>query len=683
MTDPVARINALTTNARNTWFVLLAALIFVGVTLMQVTPVDFYGVNRATNLPMVNISVPTRLFFIGGPILIAAVYGYFHLYLIRLWDALSVAPARIDGTRLGDAVSPWLVVDAALFLRRWLRQDYCAEKRTMEFPSMVLNILLAWVAGIAILGWLWWTSMTARAITLTIWPTLALGISVFVGLASLSLCLLRMRTSDLSAEIATWSRPVKIALLLIFPAAVWFSYERTEGNRWLVPVNLASEQIVARPQGWRDPAVLRAEARAAWCAKKSIADCEMMHPAHEKDFVEEWDRARDVAILDLTKPGLNPMRFEKLSAAVARAMNTSNLSSANLTDPEQSGTFRKFVNRRARNSLDFRNAELNGAFLTGANLVGARMQGAGARGAVLERAGMQFANLGGQADFAGSILSGARLAWVQGDSVVLTRAQMGNADLRWSQMNGAIFINAVLRGADLSHAILRKAYFELADLTMSKLTETSLDGAILRKARLRHSDFTQSSMRQADLSQSRGEGTKFYRADLSWAIFRRAQLPRADLGRSNLSGANFRWSNFKAADFSLSLIDGEKTMSMDDFRGANFSHSVNAGGAIRKANLKSVRLGMQSDWRNAFFDGSVSISPPFRRRMGMPCQWIVETLDEKAFFAHWRGWLKQNNEISDFVWQQLVPAKHHDVVPHDWGDCRWKTAPFAHHSGGR
>ncbi len=124
--DPdIARINALTTNARNTWFALLGVLVFVAITLAGVEHIDFYGVDRATKLPLVDVSVPTRYFFYAAPILTAAIFCYFHLYLIRLWDALGAARPKVNATWLGTAISPWLVTDAALHLRRRLRADNC------------------------------------------------------------------------------------------------------------------------------------------------------------------------------------------------------------------------------------------------------------------------------------------------------------------------------------------------------------------------------------------------------------------------------------------------------------------------------------------------------------------------------------------------------------------------------
>jgi hypothetical protein len=113
----IEHINALTRNTRSTWFDLLAALVFVTITLMGVEHIDFYGVDRATKLPLVDVEVPTRYFFFAAPRLTTAIYCYFHLYLIRLWDALAAAEPTPNGRPLGPQITPWLISDAALHLR--------------------------------------------------------------------------------------------------------------------------------------------------------------------------------------------------------------------------------------------------------------------------------------------------------------------------------------------------------------------------------------------------------------------------------------------------------------------------------------------------------------------------------------------------------------------------------------
>jgi hypothetical protein len=207
--DSVARVNAITTNARNTRFVLLGVLVFVGITLMGVQHIDFYGVDRATQLPLVYVEVPTRSFFVAAPILTAAIFGYFHPYLIRLWDAISVAHDEIDDWPLGDAVSPWLVTDAALHLRSSLRKTPCTTPRAMEGPAMALNLALAWAwgFGLVVLGFLWWLSMPARSWGITLIAGGALLVSLFVGAASLVMMILRMRTEHCGAPRASGPAP--------------------------------------------------------------------------------------------------------------------------------------------------------------------------------------------------------------------------------------------------------------------------------------------------------------------------------------------------------------------------------------------------------------------------------------------------------------------------------------------
>jgi len=93
----IERIDAVTRNARSTWFGLLGLFTFVMITLLGVEDIDFFGYDRATQLPLIGVSVPTTTFFIAAPILTAAIYAYFHFYLMKLWDALGRAPKHRVG----------------------------------------------------------------------------------------------------------------------------------------------------------------------------------------------------------------------------------------------------------------------------------------------------------------------------------------------------------------------------------------------------------------------------------------------------------------------------------------------------------------------------------------------------------------------------------------------------------
>lgn len=49
----------------------------------------------------------------------------------------------------------------------------------------------------------------------------------------------------------------------------------------------------------------------------------------------------------------------------------------------------------------------------------------------------------------------------------------------------------------------------------------------------------------------------------------------------------------------------------------------------------------KTDFRNAFLDASVIRPKLFEARMGTPCQWVPENLNDQDFFSVWRWWLEQ------------------------------------------
>lgn len=146
------RIQVIVGNARTVWFALIAFLAFIGLTLTSVRDLDFFSATATTQLPIVNIAIPTTTFFWSAAWLAAILHTYFHLYLLKLWDILAEAPPEIGAARdatkwelkfgvlteapraspgapLGDRVFPWLVVDWAL--RR--RPDRPTTRRPMDW----------------------------------------------------------------------------------------------------------------------------------------------------------------------------------------------------------------------------------------------------------------------------------------------------------------------------------------------------------------------------------------------------------------------------------------------------------------------------------------------------------------------------------------------------------------------
>ncbi|MEX0286996.1 MAG: pentapeptide repeat-containing protein [Paracoccaceae bacterium] len=702
MSDPVTRINALTANARSTWLALLTVLIFSVVTLVRVEHIDFYGVDRATELPLVGLSVPTALFFYGAPILIFAVYGYFHLYLIRLWDALGAAPGRVNGTRLGEAVSPWLMTDAALSLRTLIRKDGASERRETDYTAMALNFTLSWLATPIIVAWMWWASMPARDIYMS---TVA-GIMVVacIAMGSVSARMLWLRMWHTAPQKSRYWRVTTVYTTLFAAGVATFtaiSYARTFepwGPFQLANVDLTDQRITQRPSGWLPAAIARREAEVKWCKREEIVSCKDLTEEQANEFSDEWDITRRAQISDLRKPAhINTLRDETepdewLGVDKLRKSNWQTVSFAPevLQQPDaEPFEFPVPVPRGLRLRRDLRGAVLNGAFLPGVNLFAVRLEDVQAAAANLEHANLSHSALQG-ANLSRADLNSTRLHWANLTDATLNFAQLQGADFRWARLRGANLERTQLRGADLRWAQMQGADLSGAQFQGAKLTEEIWLGDVgllpWSKANLQRADLTWAQLPEADLRWAQLQG-----ASLSWA-----HLQAADLRGAQLQGASLSWAMLQGADLrrtrlqntslagaqlqgtimNFSLWTGTDTES--SIPDTSFDGSINSGGALRKVDLTTATLGRHTDWRNVFMDTSVTWPSEFSSRMGTPCQWLSTSLKDDDFYAHWAGWILQHPLYNGDDWKDILPKEYHHVTPHDWGDCKWKTVPFAY-----
>ena len=503
----IERINALTVNARNTWFVLLGALVFVGITLMGVEHIDFYGVDRATTLPLVNVEVPTRLFFAAAPILVAAIYSYFHLYLIRLWDALSDADATVNDRPLGDAITPWLITDAALYLRTQLRDEPTpsARHRLLEGSAMVLNFAIAWAFGLIVLFFLWWLSMSAR----TFWMTLVAGLSLFgatfVGATSLFLLRARMKEKQTGTQghvLATI--PALSALIIAVPLVIAVSSQRTQGSIGrLAPVYLVDEAVVERPAGWLPYALARDAFLDAWCARKGQENCAALSPSAERASEAAWSAQRNTALADMRRP--------------------------DWSDATVNG------------QINWQNGDLRSAFLVGVNLRGARLSGADLSRAQMERADLRDAEL------EEANLSSARL-----ERARLRTARLNGSNLQHASMEGAILINAKLDDAQMEGVHLRDAKMQYAHLAGATLNGAYMEGADLSRA-----DLSQARLESAHMVNSTLSRTDLTDTNLALAFVAGQKGARLSLYKTNLSAARATAGAWRHVDMTAAIWDAE------------------------------------------------------------------------------------------------------------------------------
>ncbi|MBB96315.1 MAG: hypothetical protein CML68_17190 [Rhodobacteraceae bacterium] len=755
----VKRIDALTANARSTWLGLFSVLVFAVVTLVSVEHIDFYGVGRGTQLPVVNITVPTYLFFYAAPILVFATYGYLHLYLIRLWDALSEAPPRINRTRLGEAVSPWLMTDAALSLREILRQDGCAQRRETDYTSMALNFAITWLATPFVMGWIWCKSMPARDFWMTSVGALMFAGALAMGSVSLRLLLSRMRhTKRRPTNYLKVTAAYTISVTLLCAAALAVTWGRTVetiGPVTLAAIDLHDQRLTERPSGWLPYAIAYKEDMATWCRREGVDDCGELTPEQRQEHLDEWRIKRTARILDLSIPAhLNRFRMEATTEVAQKPItNTLGLNG---------GTFAKADNFEHDAStpyifgaqFDLTGADLRGAFLVNLNLSTAKMANVTATDADLEGASMPIESLDGanfkranlsrsdfrnakirEVDFSSASLQDANFSesFVQGTSfdganmngadlrettmqkpsfsfakmqntdlsnsdlieANFRLAELQNSDFRNSTLKKANFISANLQQANLQGAELDSAKFQKANMTGARLQLAEMQNAELHRTHLRTANLTDALLEHANMSYAEMQGAILIRAKMKKAVLLGANLEGADLNAAQLQDAELEWAKLQDANLSGARLPGavlSMSLLTDNARRGIISSrtvfydTINHGGALKSVDLSSAKFDNTADWRNVFFDGSVTLSPFQRLRIGNACQMADTILSDEDFFSRWREWFEQrpDNIYPRLQWRQIAPAPWQEIPAADAlpEGCTWHTGPLPPEHGG-
>ena len=159
------------------------------------------------------------------------------------------------------------------------------------------------------------------------------------------------------------------------------------------------------------------------------------------------------------------------------------------------------------------------------------------------------------------------------------------------------------------------------------------------------------------------EGANLFRAQMQGADLRGAQMEGVDLFGAQMQGADLSYSNLTGTSEKLILLAS-----------TNLSAVINNGGALRFMDLSKATFSIETDFRNAFIDGTSIIPAELARANGNPCQWVLDrALSEDEFFGRWRGWVEFGNTFSD-PWGYISPKGFKDIpaIPPDDPDCRWK-----------
>ena len=698
--DQIARINTLTSTARANWLGLLAYLAFVGVTLIGVEDADFFIPERATQLPLIGVTVPTFLFFAIAPTLGAALFVYLHLYLMKLWEALAEPPQPPGAPPLSTRITPWLVSDFALGFRR----DGALAPGPLRPLASLVTLLLLFLAAPLVLGYFWWRSMSAHDPLLTlVWCGVPLLVTLHAMTAS-ALRLWRVTRRPGARTVAParplWRRALGLTGYALRWAPVWaavallgsfrthdsletqldrlaadrlgWSAERIAQARWksapwtadpfrLTSAQLAGVVFVETPANWLDHDRAREAFRRDWCHEQNLPP-EVCGPVPSRDHPpaalqthsrQEWCRT-SLPPDTRDDPAACTAHFAALDVGFDARWHVYRRDAIAALPP------------RTLAGADMRGADLREARLEGANLRGARLDGANLRHVRIERADLVGASMDGAdlswAQMEGSVLVGARLR-----RAGLFEASMERADLREAQMD-----RAVLSGARLHGAILVEARLEVADLRGTRmeganLMEARMEGAILSGARMEGAILYHAKLEGADLQQARMEGAnltgaRLERADLFEARLEGARLNWARMNSANLSGARLEGAVLHGAQMELvglsearmegAELSGARMEGADLFEarleGANLSWArmdehTSFGGATLQGvalNDQAIPMGVLSTAQIATMFGDASVTLPGVAPGGddWPEHWPQRELDWHEFNAAWRAW---------------------------------------------
>lgn len=194
--------------------------------------------------------------------------------------------------------------------------------------------------------------------------------------------------------------------------------------------------------------------------------------------------------------------------------------------------------------------------------------------------------------------------------LLLTDADLQDADLRGANLKRADLTGADLRGANLIGAQLSEADLTRADLRGARLTKADFYAARLFKATLSSSEAGGAYMRRADMTEADCSGTDLTKADLREVNLRNgtlagASLVGADLSFANLAGTDMRdamlgWSTLGHVDLSQVVgLDqvrhvGPSSVGLDT---ARLSHEKLSEGFLQGCGITE---GVIQNWKSLF-----------------------------------------------------------------------------------
>ena len=455
-----------TSNAQKLFVAMLGACLYSWLTIGTTKDASLLTNSASSPLPIIGTALPIVGFYSVAPIVLVALYFYFHLNMQRLWEALADLPAVFpDGRTLDKRADPWLL--NGLVSAYFSRLKY--NRPALSILQQILSIFLAWcVVPVTLL--VFWSRFLVRHDWFgTSIHIFLISAAIVFGLESYRLAYVTLR--PVTRKRPRWKDwrtymplPQLVAVCVVGGIFYSFSWGAIQGipykhSKEADRIQEIHEEEKLWNEGtskWEKYTLRHLVPRLLWRINFSpFADLHeediSTKPANWTGKTDEYALVKGARLVDANMPYATATRCFLVNGDLRRAkLSWADLREANLS-----------------------NADLSRADLTHANLSHANLSHANLNRADLTNASLDFANL-----------KGANLNWADLGKAGIAGADFRDADLSQSDLRGVIFEDEHLDivKADVANANLWSAHLKGVDPSNFKnITQSQIDTAITDK----------------------------------------------------------------------------------------------------------------------------------------------------------------------------------------------------------
>lgn len=429
---PLNVVEEASRNSRNIFFLMLSANAYVLLSAATMKDKTLILNDTSSTLPIIGTSMPIAYFYMASPVLLLALYAYFHLYLLRLFENMADLPAVFpDGHPLHKKAYPWLIGGLVCANVARLKND----RPVLSGLQVFFSIILGWGFVPFTLLFIWGRYMPMHDWRVTVYHEIAVSMSIALAFFFYLIAIQTLKGNDPRIMLkpvsgidmpTCYKKPtffaVMVFLLMVYTYTV--GGLPNAGANWLVNANIVEDALSVKPDNWtgKRPAELDS-VKGAWLRRVHLENANAFGA-----FIAKGD----LMFAHLEGAKLNHAHLEGADLRWAH-LDGANLMGAHLQGAVLRLTPLKEINMEVA-ELD--KADLSDAHLEKADLMGARLQGAN-----LEQAHLDGAFLGD------SKLEGARLRKADIRGALLSSAAFGTystecgprlTDIRFANLSGVI-----------------------------------------------------------------------------------------------------------------------------------------------------------------------------------------------------------------------------------------------------